>query len=59
MAHLTCPDCGAEVDVRPFFALHRWPAAYPEDAATAVVPCGEGDALSVKAVLIDDDVPTG
>ena len=52
MAHLTCPTCGAPVDVTAFLAHHRWPAAYPDDAAAAVVPCAEGDPLRV--VLVDD-----
>jgi hypothetical protein len=55
MAHLSCPVCGAIVEVSSFLALHRWPAVYPEDAAAAVLPCAQGDPLSVRSVLIDDD----
>jgi hypothetical protein len=55
MALLTCPSCGAAVDVASFLALHRWPAIYAEDAAQAIVPCAQGDPLSVRRVLIDDD----
>ena len=55
MARLSCPTCGANVNLRPFFALHRWPSAYPQDAAEAVVPCDAGDPLTVRVIVLDDD----
>ena len=47
------------MEVSSYLALHRWPAAYPDDAATAIVPCDSGHPLTVKVVRIDDNPDEG